>query len=538
MPNSPELRDKSKSPNRALAWLLATTVGLCQAQVRVVLELLADHLVKYYSDLRAPGVVIHTAVARHEPAGKPIKDCKVVPVRLTYFHDGDVALQREKGSVAMRGFRLYRFCCEAYEQGGLLSQEDLAFLLCINSSTVKDLVRRLRDQGLPPPTRGAIVDIGPEPSHKQRIATLLGRGYSTSEISAITNHSEHAIGRYQLQFALVLYLLHTHPEASEDQLCQLSDLSHKAWTIYVEVAQELSQREDCKPHLERLRRRYEIDPGPLHRQIPPGKRPDDLANRRLRQQTLDTALRQTVQEDLGTTRRVAEAVAEDLRKLIDDSFRVIDRTRPGEATLLVDAHDPTLFSGEHTADRKVTPVSVPLYTEEAKEIWRSEEPVGRRRARIGVKAAVAALEQGGIMTVAGLAELLHVNPTTMSRDLRELAVELHIDAPTKGLIEDAGSTLTHKDWIIDLDHGGLTGEEISWLTRHAPASRDRYIETYRRAETLMQLQGRIPEAEELARVLRLRLHVAKQYVALLQQYHGAGELPGDSAGTPSATSDA
>jgi hypothetical protein len=167
----------------------------------------------------------------------------------------------------------------------------------------------------------------------------------------------------------------------------------------------------------------------------------------------------------------------------------------------------------------VIPVFAPLYTQQVQSIWRSDEPVGRRRAQIATIIASAVWEQGGIMSVAGLAELLHTAPATLSKNLRELAVELHVKAATKGLMEDAGPTLSHKNWIVDLDNHGFTGEEISWLTRHAPASRDRYIHTYRRAEALMHLEGRIPQPEHLARVLRLRLHVAQQYVDLLASNH-------------------
>jgi len=124
------------------------------------------------------------------------------------------------------------------------------------------------------------------------------------------------------------------------------------------------------------------------------------------------------------------------------------------------------------------------------------------------------------MTVAGLAELLHTRPETMAADLRKLAIEVHMQAPTKGFTEDAGPTLTHKDWIVDLDQHGLSGEEISWLTRHAPFSRDRYIATYRRAETLMRLDGVIPDVARLGQVLHLRRHIAQQYVDLLHRYHG------------------
>jgi len=104
--------------------------------------------------------------------------------------------------------------------------------------------------------------------------------------------------------------------------------------------------------------------------------------------------------------------------------------------------------------------------------------------------------------------------------LRELAVEYGVQVQSKGLLEDAGPTLTHKDWIVDLDQHGFTAEEISFLSRHAPSSRDRYIETYRRVETLRALKGRVPDEAEVVKELRLRPHIARQYLDLLQKYDG------------------
>lgn len=511
---------KIKSPDRSLSQRLVAIVGLNPAQAAVAVEIVAEHVTAYLSDTRPPGVLIHSAVSAREPAGKPIKCCKLEPVRLTFIHEADKTVFEQEGPVELRTIRLYRFCCEARQQGGLLSYEDLSFLLCVDPSTVKDIVARLRERGLFPPTRGAIKDIGPEPSHKRIIASLLGRGFSTSQVASATGHSEHAIGRYQLQFSAVLYFRHRYPEATQDQLCQLADLSPKNWTAYAEVASELELREDCLPHLERLRRRYELDPEHLARHVPLGKQPEDLARRRLEQQTLETGLRQTIQEDLGTTRRVAQAVTDDLLKLVDQALPVSDRLKPGQAVLFVDAHDAGFISGERVRDRQVIPVVLPLQTDDVNQIWRGEDPVGKRRARIATHIAAAAGEQGGVMTVAGLAELLHTSPATLATDLRKLAVEVHMQPFTKGFVEDAGQTLTHKDWIVDLDQHGLSGEEISWLTRHAPSSRDRYVETFRRAQTLMRLEGRIPDADHLARSLRLRRHVARQYLDLLEHFHG------------------
>lgn len=517
--SSASSRLQAKAPEHHASQRLELEAGLNLAQIRVVLEILGDHLHHYHSALRDPGVVIHSAVHICEPAGKPVKHCKMVPVHLTLIHPADVVVQSDKGTVEVRRLRLLRLCLEALEQHAVLSYEDLSALMCVDLSTVKDLVKQLRERGFFVPTRGAVKDIGPEPSHKRVIAEMLGRGETTSQIRAVTKHSEGAIGRYQHQFALVLYLLQQYPDGPDEQRRHLSGLSSTAYETYCDVARRLALEPACQPHLERLRRRFELDPeGVAHTTAVGKSRPLDPAQR-LQQQTLATAIRQLIQSDLATTSRVAEAVADDLLALLDSTYRIPDSLRPGEVVILVDAHDPTFLSGDKVSDRPVIPVSAPLYTDQVKKIWRQEAPVGRRRALIATVIASAVWEQGGVMSVAGLAELLHTSPAALSKGLRELAVDLHVNAPTKGLMEDAGPTLTHKSWIVDLDNHGLTGEEISWLTRHAPASRDRYIQTYRRAEALMQLEGRIPDPDHLARVLHLRCHVAKQYVGLLAHHH-------------------
>ena len=526
-----------KSPTGSLAHRLMQDVGLSPAQIRIVVELIVEYFENYYDEHRSPGVIAHTAVSSKEPAGKPLDKCELVAVRLTTIADTDHVVLHEDGAVELRMLRLFRLCDEARRQGGLLSQEDLAVLLGVDRSTIKSYVAVWRKRGLTVPTRGAIKDIGPDPSHKQQIANLLGRGYSTTKVRTMTQHSEGSIGSYQQQFGLVIYLLETYPDASDDQRCQLANLSRKAYDTYVEVYLELAQRPDCRPHLTRLRRRYELDPNNIgQRGVAPGKTPTRDALQRLQAQKLDTSIRQTIQDDLATTKRVAEVVTEDIMALIVATFLLTDQVRPGEVVVFADAGDPAYLSGEQVADRPVIPARIPLYTQEIQEVWRSDEPVAQRRARIAAMIATAVQEQGGIMSVAKLAELLHVHPSTMSKDLRKLAVELHIQAPTKGLIEDAGPTLTHKNWIVDLDNCGLTGEQITWLTRHAPTSRDRYIETYRRAEIIMRLEGQIPDVDHLARVLQLRRHVAQQYVDLLTRFHGGG-ISQQASGTALATND-
>ena len=62
----------------------------------------ADHQQAYHSEFRQPGVVVHTAVATHEPPGQPLNHRKVVPVELTMLHEADVPVHAAHGPVAPR----------------------------------------------------------------------------------------------------------------------------------------------------------------------------------------------------------------------------------------------------------------------------------------------------------------------------------------------------------------------------------------------------------------------------------------------------
>jgi hypothetical protein len=95
---------------------------------------------------------------------------------------------------------------EAQEQGALLTQEDLARLLCASRSTVKRDIAHLRAEGIDVPTRGQVKDIGKGVSHKGRIVGDWLAGYTFSEIEQRRRHSIHSIERYCCDFQRVVRL--------------------------------------------------------------------------------------------------------------------------------------------------------------------------------------------------------------------------------------------------------------------------------------------------------------------------------------------
>ena len=159
----------------------------------------------YFGLERDVGQMTVLAVSAENPPGCPVTDCKRVPINLTVDSPDDLEAFRE-GVAALRRSRIQRLTWEAQEQGALLTQEDLARLLCTSRSTVKRDIAELRAKGMNVPTRGQVKDIGKGISHKTQIVEDWLAGYTFSEIQQRRRHSISSIGRYCANFQRVLRL--------------------------------------------------------------------------------------------------------------------------------------------------------------------------------------------------------------------------------------------------------------------------------------------------------------------------------------------
>ena len=75
------------------------------------------------------------AVSAETPPGRSLADCRRIAITLTLDSPDDLeALQ--VGIAALRRSKTQRLTVEAQEQGALLTQEDLARLLCASCSTI------------------------------------------------------------------------------------------------------------------------------------------------------------------------------------------------------------------------------------------------------------------------------------------------------------------------------------------------------------------------------------------------------------------
>lgn len=149
--------------------------------------------------------IIYYAISDEEPPGKPLEECELIPVVITFFTADDKELMNVESTKDLKWFRAYRFTTEVRKQGALLNQMDLAFLLGVSPAVLQKLMKEKEEYILP--TRGNICDMGPSISHADKIISLYLQGYTETQIQQRTFHSYDSIERYIDTFIKVVGLL-------------------------------------------------------------------------------------------------------------------------------------------------------------------------------------------------------------------------------------------------------------------------------------------------------------------------------------------
>ena len=212
---------------------------IAEALVNTVVE----HIRSNYPEKQRDGQIIYRAVAKEEPAGKSLAECRLVSVKLTLFAEEDRKVLKEKGLITLRRRRIIRMSHEALDQGALVTQEDLAELLTTSVRTVRYDIAHLREKGVNIPTRGYYRDIGRRSSHKAVIVGLWLKGYEYSEIELRTHHSPASIQNYVENFKKVVFL---KDKMEIEDIRQVTGLSERLIKEYCELSEQYTESERLK----------------------------------------------------------------------------------------------------------------------------------------------------------------------------------------------------------------------------------------------------------------------------------------------------
>lgn len=132
-----------------------------------------------------------------------IRDCKLVPVVLDLSTPEDIDLRLERQDTSQRLLaRALRLCRQAYEQGGLLSNCDLAELLNTHDAQIAHLLTaHERTTGKLVPRRATLHDVGTGLTHKRIICRKrYAEGKEPDQVARETYHSLEAVDRYLGQY--------------------------------------------------------------------------------------------------------------------------------------------------------------------------------------------------------------------------------------------------------------------------------------------------------------------------------------------------
>ena len=174
-------------------------------------------------------------VDEYPKKGKSIAQTKLKPVVLDMIGEQDIEdMKLPLHHREIRIKKIERWTNQAYDQGALLTQLDLAMLLGVNEVTAGQYVREYFGlYNRPLPTRGNIQFIGSGQTHKKEIITLYLNGYLVPTICQRTNHSKDAVERYIRDFEAIRMLDSKFDDMNSISL--ITRLSKRVVQQYIEL---------------------------------------------------------------------------------------------------------------------------------------------------------------------------------------------------------------------------------------------------------------------------------------------------------------
>jgi DNA-binding Lrp family transcriptional regulator len=155
-----------------------------------------------------PGQTPMVVASLKAPFGPPLSETDKVEVILTVDAGAeDAEVKRREGPEAVRQGRILRVLDEALEQGGVLTQEDLARAFGVTRRTIVRDVKALKAEGHLVHTRGQLKGVGRGQTHKVRIIELWLDREGYDKIARWVHHSPQSIKRYVSTF-LRMVILH------------------------------------------------------------------------------------------------------------------------------------------------------------------------------------------------------------------------------------------------------------------------------------------------------------------------------------------
>ncbi len=208
---------------------------------RAIVEDILTTIEQCYAARVPPRTVVWLAV-RREKGGQRKGICveDLVPVHLCMYTEAEVELLTDKAlrkqRQARRAFnraRFARWCFEAYEQEGVLTELDIGLLSGLSENYISKVLREYEEEtGEIVPTRGTVHDLGPAVTHKAEIVRRWLRHESPAQIARDTQHAQTSVDRYIANYQKVRLLAQ---KVRPSEIPALTGLSQGVVEQYLEL---------------------------------------------------------------------------------------------------------------------------------------------------------------------------------------------------------------------------------------------------------------------------------------------------------------
>jgi hypothetical protein len=203
-------RLKQKQLDTQFVNSLLQGMNCSQFEAKAILNAVYETYQPFFDNSGAmkPGQILFEVVSIENGSHKKLSECKMVSVILTLdAGEEDLNVKEHQGVQGLRRYRLQRIVNEAFQQGGLLTVEDIAnrLLNCGERTVCRD-IKAFKEQDIVLPLRSTIRDMGKSITHRALIVKewLCGKEYS--EIARSTHHSIEAVANYIDKFKRVICL--------------------------------------------------------------------------------------------------------------------------------------------------------------------------------------------------------------------------------------------------------------------------------------------------------------------------------------------
>jgi len=238
-----------KTPEASLYQVLEREFNYSPREAREVISVAREQLgLDRPTGQVRPGQIRQVVCSLQAPFGPPLSETERVEVTLTVDAGAeDAEVKVREGRVGLRRGRILRLMSEALEQGGVLTQEDLARALQVTRRTIERDIGVLKEEGHVIQTRGQIKGVGRGQTHKVGIIKLWLNREGYEKIARWMHHAPQSIKRYVSTFLRVVSLY--KQGQGQTEIAFLVGASEKLVRDYLSLYEQAQE----KPHqLEKL----------------------------------------------------------------------------------------------------------------------------------------------------------------------------------------------------------------------------------------------------------------------------------------------